>query len=286
MMQTRPLHRDFGVEVIDVDVMNLTEQGAIDEVRSALDEHQLLLFRCADHVPPDRQVEIASWFGQVPLRLHENITDEKTGENRQWSTLENEKRNGSMRLPFHSDFTFTDSPIKVITLQAIAVPEGGSSTSFVSSLHAWSELSPDRQDFLAGKTARHVREPIEEDEDLPQLVGEYPVRFEHPRTGQPVLLVTEYHTTEILDISRDESNELLAELFAEMYLPERIYVHPWHQYDFLIWDNLAVQHARQEVADISKGPRVLQRAAVNEVSYAELIERARRRQSGAQLQST
>jgi hypothetical protein len=57
-----------------------------------------------------------------------------------------------------------------------------------------------------------------------------------------------------------------------------VYVHDWQLHDFVIWDNLAVQHARLAEAAIADGARALQRVTINEVTYPELIERAREQQ--------
>lgn len=40
------------------------------------------------------------------------------------------------------------------------------------------------------------------------------------------------------------SAELLKELFATLYAAERRYEHIWRRGELVIWDNLAIQHAR------------------------------------------
>jgi taurine dioxygenase len=40
------------------------------------------------------------------------------------------------------------------------------------------------------------------------------------------------------------SAELLKELFATLYAAERRYEHIWRRGALVIWDNLAIQHAR------------------------------------------
>jgi len=268
------LHPDFGVEVHDVELLNPTVDE-IDELRAALDEHQLLLFR-QGRIPPERHVEIVSWFGTP--------TDD-SGDGKRWSVLHNQDRAGSMRLPFHSDFTYTDSPVKLISLHAIELPPGGASTSYVSGVAGWAMLAPDRQETLAPMVVRHsYRSRLSH--DLPDFVTEHPLRFAHPRTGRPVLFVTEHHAERILELDPEGSARVLAELFAHLYAAERVYVHRWKLHDLVVWDNLAVQHARTEEADIADGARALQRVSVNDVTYAELIARASEQQRHRELQST
>jgi taurine dioxygenase len=279
----------MGAEVVDFDVLAPTPWGQVEELKGALDEYQLLLFRCGQPIPPDRQVEITSWFGPPA---------DNAGTGRLWSVLHNDDDAGRRKLPFHSDFTYTDSPIKIISLHAIELPPGGSSTSFASGVHAWATLPPDRQQLLAGMTLRHRHIPTvgvggspeaadEPDHPLQppkEFVAEHPVRLVHPRTGQPVLFVTEYHADRVHEVDPEESDRLLREILAHMYEPENVYVHRWQLYDFLIWDNLALQHARRDEAVIVDGPRAMQRVALNEVTYPELIDRAWQQQKRRALQ--
>jgi taurine dioxygenase len=265
-MRIRRLHHDLGAEVRDVDLLHTTTDE-IDELRGALDEYELLLFR-SGRIPPERHVEITEWFG-TPA--------EDSGEGRRWSVLHNENRAGSMRIPFHSDFTYTDAPIRLISLHAVELPPGGSSTSYVSGTAGWASLPAERQRQLSGLTVRHsYRSRISD--DLPDFEADHPLCRLHPRTGRPILFVTEHHAERIVDLDADESDRVLLELFAHLYAPQHVYVHEWRLHDLLVWDNLAVQHARTEEADPALGARALQRVSVNDVTYAELIERARERQ--------
>lgn len=273
-MRFRRLHEDFGVEVIDFDVLTGTADDDIEELQRALDEHQLLLFRRGEKITPERQVEISSWFGPPA---------DNAGDGQLWSVLRNEDPGGRRQLAFHSDFTYTDVPIKVISLHAIELPPASTTTSFVSSLHAWDTLPPDRQQLLSGMTLRHVYAPAYRENSL-EYVADHPIRLPHPRTGRPVLLVTEHHAERIHEVDRDESDRLLAELFAHLYAPERVYVHQWELYDLLVWDNVALQHARREAADLADGPRAMQRVAMNEATFAELTARAWEQQRRRQLE--
>lgn len=265
-MRVRKLHPDFGVQVLDFDVLRAAASQELEELRGVLDRHQLLLFRCGRRIPPERQVEISSWFGPVVSN---------GGDGQLWSVLRNEEAAGRVRLAFHSDLSYTGSPIQGISLHAIEVPTGGTSTSFVSGVHAWSTLPPDRQQLLGTMTLRHQLSSKLYG-DWPEFIADHPVKLLHPRTGQPVLYVTEHHAQRIHELAADESGSMLAELFAHLYAPGHVYTHHWERYDLLMWDNLAIQHARCEEADVTAGPRAMQRVALSDVSFDELLERARR----------
>ena len=288
-MRFARLHDAMGAEVLDFDVLAPDIAGQVEDLKGALDEYQLLLFRGGQPIPPDRQVEMTSWFGPPA---------DNAGTGQLWSVLHNDDDAGRRKLPFHSDFTYTESPIKIISLHAIELPAGGSSTSFASGVHAWATLPPDRQQLLTGMTLRHRHiptvgvggsrqtgdEPAHPLQPPKEFVAEHPVRLLHPRTGQPVLFVTEYHADRVYEVDPEESDRLLREILGHMYEPDNVYVHRWQLYDFLIWDNLALQHARQDAADIEAGPRAMQRVALNEVTYPELIARAWQQQKRRELQ--
>jgi taurine dioxygenase len=267
-MRLRSLHPDFGVEVLDFDLHRNATAAQIDELRAAVDEHQLLLIRGCGRVSPDRHVEICSWFGP-PM---------DTGTGSLCSVLQNEDAAGSMKLPFHADFTYTDFPIRIITLQAIDVPPDGTTTSFASGIRGWATLPGDLQEMLAPMTLRHRHVGSKGvPADWPVFFADHPIRKPHPRTGRPILFVTEHHADWIHEMDPPKSREMLRRLFDHLYDPAHIYTHRWQLNDFVVLDNLAVQHARIETADLAKGKRALQRVAVNEVSLADLIARARQR---------
>jgi len=72
----------------------------------------------------------------------------------------------------------------------------------------------------------------------------------HPRTGRPILYVSQMMTTHIEDLSPDESEQLLDDLFDVLYAPDNSVEHDWRPGDLVVWDNLATQHARGKVTQI------------------------------------
>jgi len=272
-MRFRPLHPDLGAEVLDFDVQRGGTPEEIAELRRAYDRYSLLLFRDGGRVAPERHVEIASWFGPPgPV--------DNSGSGDFVSVLQNEEDAGRLQLPFHSDLTYTDCPIKAICLHAIALPENGTSTTFVSGRVAWKKLPEDLQDELADKTLLHLY-ISRISYGWPDFEAEHPVRLIHPRTGEPVLFVTEHHAERILELDEARSRQLLDRLFATLYATEARYEHEWQLDDLLMWDNLAIQHARTAESCPSEGTRALQRVALAEIGLPELIEQARQRQRAA-----
>lgn len=271
-MDFRPLHPDFGVEVLGFATQHGGSSAEIAELQAAYDRHSILLFRGGGRISHERHVEIASWFG--PPSPVDN-----SGKGNFVSVLHNKDAAGSLQLPFHSDLTYTDEPIKAICLQAIELPRQPTSTTYVSNFAAWKHLSPERQHALEGLTLRHVHISNVKEYDWPPFIADHKLKFTHPRNGRPLLLCTEHHATRILELEEAESRALIDELFAHEYAPQRQYEHIWQLDDLLMWDNLAVQHARREHSDIAGGARVLQRVALCEITLQESIDRARAQQA-------
>jgi taurine dioxygenase len=265
-MRISPLAQGFGAEVSEFDVQH---GGTADEIarlqRAYLDRH-LIVFRGEGPITPERQIEITRWFGPV---LAEGGVP--------WTVLDNVEPSGSYVLPFHSDITFFEFPLEGISLYPQALPPGGTSTTYVSNAVAWRALPPALQDELKDRKCRHYYES-EGQIDLGFPVFEYwhPVRMRHPETGEPLLFVTEHHVDRIEGLSDERCGEVLRQLFAVLYAPERRYEHVWSEGDLLIWNNLAVQHARTEAADPSRGKRVMRRVQLGKIGFMEQLEQLKR----------
>jgi alpha-ketoglutarate-dependent taurine dioxygenase len=62
-------------------------------------------------------------------------------------------------------------------------------------------------------------------------------------------------------MSPEDSEALLDELFDHMYADENVYTFEWKQGDFIIWDNIAMQHARPDLR-AEDAPRTLRKTLV------------------------
>ena len=242
------------------------------QLRDAYDRYSMLLLHAGGRLSHARHIEIASWFGPpAPV--------DNSGKGDFVSVLHNRDPAGSMQLPFHCDLTYTDEPIKAICLQAIELPGSPTSTTYVSNVAAWRHLSPEWRAQLEDLTLRHVHISQVKEYDWPPFIADHPLKFPDPRTGEPMLLATEHHATRILELEEDASRATLEQLFAHIYAPERQYDHVWQLHDVMMWNNLAVQHARREASDFAGGPRALQRVALCEWTLQESIDRARAKQA-------
>ena len=77
--------------------------------------------------------------------------------------------------------------------------------------------------------------------------AEHPVLWDHPRTGAPTVYVSAMQTDSIVGLPERESEALLVALWDRLYEPGNVYTHRWEVGDLVVWDNVSVQHARDDV---------------------------------------
>jgi taurine dioxygenase len=275
-MKIQPLPQGFGAEVKDFDVQQGRSPRDVADLQAAYSRWNLLIFRNCGRLAPERQVEITGWFGKIGANSDE--------QGRPWTVIHNDNATGSALLPFHSDITFFPHPLEGISLHPQALPNVETSTTFVSNAVAWDALSADLKREVQDLRGRHYyASAAEMGMDWPVLEYWHPVRLEHPKTGRPLLFVTEHHVDRISDVGESRSAELLCDLFATLYSPERRYEHVWRLGDLTIWDNLAIQHARTRESAPSDGVRALQRVAIGEHGFREQLRLAQSRAGAREL---
>ncbi len=234
------------------------------------EEHLVLVFRGHDS-PSDAElvrfarpfgdlVKGTEWFGDIvefpeilPItnRIGEDGIALGTG--------------GAAEFPWHADYSYVPRPGKESFLDAVELPAHPPATCFCSQYvaletlpaalaaplrgrsahHSITEYEPEEgPEILAGmadKRARDERLGIERP-DYPQAV--HPVIFRHPETGREALYVSPGITRFLLDMPRDESDDLLAELHAHSTRPERVYAHEWQAGDLVVFDTVGAMHRR------------------------------------------
>jgi taurine dioxygenase len=89
---------------------------------------------------------------------------------------------------------------------------------------------------------------------------EHPVVRTHPETGERSLFVNPGFTSHVKELSRPESDNLLAFLYAHSTKPEYTVRYHWRAGDIGFWDNRATQHS--VVGDYGTQHRVIQRVTL------------------------
>jgi taurine dioxygenase len=260
-MQITPLPQGFGARIDGFDIHQGREADDIARLQRAYRDHHLLVFPGDGRFGPERQIEIAGWFGP--------IVDEN-GDG--WTVLDNAEASGSDVLLFHSDIEFLPVPLMGLTLYPQELPPYETSTTFISTELAWRSLPKALQAELHDCTAIHH---YRTEEGFIDYNISHPVRMIDPTTGEPLLYVSEFHVVEIDGLAEGRSAQVLPQLFAALYAPDRKYEHFWREGDLLVWNNRTVQHARTEVAELARGKRVMRRVQLGETGYVEQVEKLR-----------
>lgn len=182
---------------------------------------------------------------------------------------------GNTELLFHNDIPFVPAPYLGGSLHALDVAETGAPpTRFVSAFSAWERLSEETRAKVEGLMALHVRGHLLGRRTTLGDLGPGDPCCVHPAvgrqqgSGRPYLFVNMDMTAQFTALSGAESDALLEELFACLYDPAHIYDHHWQAGDFVVWDNLAVQHARAAFGD---APRTLQRCSIATLGYWQQV---------------
>lgn len=257
--ELRPLV-PFGIEIAR-DLAKPLDESDQAELRALMARHKLLLFR-NQSFEEAAQVAVLSALGRV------------LGSRGEYREISSDGNLGAGPLAFHSDLAFTEEPFKYLSLHALAVNDGESWTDFASGTRVLEPMAPDLRARLEGHEARTVISLVQSHRAvaydnpafLPQQVR--PSIIPHPNTGEPILYISEMQAARIEGLAQADSDALLAELFAALYAPGNVYRHHWHNGDFVIWDNIALQHARCDLAGMV--PRRLRRVAVADKSFFEL----------------
>jgi taurine dioxygenase len=251
---TRPLSEALGTEVLDVDLTAHLDDSTASGLRQLFASRSLLLFRGQDLTAADQR-RFVETLGPISTALLPPVTDDNAEGN---FYLSNDYADGRGELQPHSDHCFLDRPLWGISLYAMAVPDSGGETVYSSAAAACGHLPQDIMRTAVGKHAVHIyraRKRLGDgirDPNLPdELIAQHPVIWTHPVTRVPVLYVNPMMTTSITELQQDESERLLEQLLEFVIHPSLTYCHTWQERDFIVWDNIALLHRRNNY-DASK----------------------------------
>jgi taurine dioxygenase len=230
------------------------DDATVAQLRDAFDRHGVLVFRDVDVSAEEQQYLCGLLVGDRPPA---DRTEAEANAHLYSTRISNKDEDGnapSGRLLFHADGMWSENPQELLSLYGEQVEPPSVPTVFVSAVRAWAQLPDDLRARLDGRTAVHAtgqrdRGGYGAGELLePQRTAERsratPIPMSHPRTGEPVLYVSQMMTTHVEGLAPDESEKLLEEAFAVLYAPENTYEHDWREGDLVVWDNIATQHAR------------------------------------------
>jgi taurine dioxygenase len=253
----------FGARV-DLDLCDEASETTVDDVRTLFDRKHLLFF-ANQRLSFADQVRVSGWFAPVLDETKQSFVsvDPDVGGL------------GSGRLAFHSDLSCTPHPLLGLSLHAVEVTDDATSTVFVNAVAAAASLPADLRAAIDGRQVMQLwplslsdrQRSSSAPQDWPG--AEHPVLLHHPRSGELVLYLNENHTDRIVELDDDVSEALIQQLFSHLYSGAHSYEHRWRNGDFIVWDNIALQHGRPALPlGVS---RTLRRVELGAHDYAELM---------------
>lgn len=267
------LGKACGAEIRGVDLKHPLSASAVERVQKAWDEHLVLVFRGQD-VTQEDQLRFAANFGALGARKQapDHLRDRTEGVlqlDPKILLVSNIKLEGvpigafgDGDMWFHIDSGYTQRPYKYTFLYGVELPSRGGNTLFANMYKAYESVPEALKQKLAGRKALHIHEykrtaKVDINTDISDSPHWFqPIFITHPRTGKKSLFVDRLMTARIEGVSAEESDDILAQLYDIGETPEFIYEHEWQVGDFVMWDNLALIHAR---TDFDRGERRLMR---------------------------
>jgi taurine dioxygenase len=267
-VELRDLPGPLGTEVRGVDLHAVLRDNEVAQLLDAFDRRHLLLVR-EQVLSGEEQVRLCRHFGPISPESRDG-----------YGYVSNVHPQGILQegaIRFHADLAFTDDPVHAISLHAQEVPSAGAPTLFADATGVLDRMPSSLRTQLESHSIVNVydftlptdRRMRERDVAPGSPMVQRPMVAPHPRTGVPVLNANALQTDRVVGLPDDESEALLAELFAVLYAPDNVLQLDWEVGDLVIWDNLAIQHERPDFP--TREARTMQRVCIHDKSLVDLV---------------
>ena len=263
-LDVTPQGATLGAEVSGVDLCADLGDDVIAEIRRALLDYKVLVFR-NQPLTSAQHVAFARRFGE--LEIHPFITG--NSEHPELVRFEKGADVGGFENGWHHDVTWREVPSMGAILHAVRVPPTGGDTLFSDMGAAYDGLDDDLRARIDDMFAVHdfaiafgrqVPEGKQEEFRKRYPLARHPVVCTHPETGRKLIFVNCYFTSHIEGLDDDESRELIVRLAAQAAVVEYQFRVRWADDTVVFWDNRSVQH--YAASDYYPDVRVMERASI------------------------
>ncbi|MEM1065519.1 MAG: TauD/TfdA family dioxygenase [Pseudomonadota bacterium] len=258
-IEIRPLTPAFGVDVLGVDLNDVTEDYLFPKIRTLFEDYSALLFR-AQEMTPETHMRLAKLFGPVEDRKSD---ERKPGEEMAIPEVSNVREDGTTsgemdlhtlnlkaNFLWHSDSTFLPVPALVNILSAQIVTTEGGATELASTRAAWAAMPEALKSKVEGRGIwhrySHSRRQISAELAALPMFNKWADQhwksvWPNPVHGREALYIAS-HAFQVDGYSEADSQRLIDELIAFCTQPHFVYAHSWQVGDVLLWDQRAVLH--------------------------------------------
>lgn len=253
-LETRRLSNQVGLEILGMDLSKPITSERSAELRHALAENHILLFRNCQLSLQD-QLNLTAAFGTP--EPNDSVAHMRHPDNDGVIIITNHRADGAKSRTgqmWHSDHSFALQPTMGSLLYARQLPDVGGDTVFANMYTPFENFSEAMKNMLRNLWAVHDlmysylqlygmpdAERVKRIESHDPPVAQ-PVVMRHPETGREALYVSELVTTAFVGMTKEESKPLLEQLFKASVSYENTYRHKWQKDDLIIWDNRCTIH--------------------------------------------
>ena len=248
-----------GAIVTGIDLSMQLSHELVAELRRHWLQHKVLIFP-EQNLNVTQLVTFSKYFGEIGedpffgnIDEHENVAAIQRSA---------EEKTPIFAEVFHSDWSFLRIPPAGTLLYGIKIPPIGGNTLFANQVMAYDALPDgllDRADRLIAIHSAELgyapdgaygKKDRENGRTMNILFSEkaretceHPLVRTHHETGGKALYSSAAYIQGFAGLEKQESDELLSELYAHQVKKEFVYSHSWQKDMLVMWDNRAVLHA-------------------------------------------
>ena len=277
-IQITPLSEAGGAAITGLDLSETLSPNQTEAIRQAFHEYGMIVIR-DQVIENDDQIRFCDAIGGTATRGKPADQRAQDGDASYGGAVhlvtnltEDGKPLGSFgdgEVWFHHDGSFKEIPYAATVLYGIAVTSTGGETVFANMYMAYDRLPTSTKRRIDMLQALNIYDyattgRVDLDQDISGINHWiHPMVIRHPDTGRKALYISPLITARIEGIPQDESDDLLAELFAFVDDTDIQFDHKWRVGDLAMMDNRCMTHARR---DFPAGePRMLRRTMVEGV---------------------
>ncbi len=263
IVKIKPISPTFIAEIEGVDVRTITTQD-FDRIYQAWLDFGVLRLRNQPLNEDELQTFSARFgpLGEIPMGRLPDKARAKI-KNRYVTQLSNIIVDGkpigglgNAEATWHSDMTYIDIPPPASVLLAVEIPAQGGDTYFADQNAAYDALPDELQRRVQELTIKHNAahtsvgglragfKSFDDPRDAPGAV--HPIVMTHEETGKRALYLGRREWACIPELSLEDSEALLDELWSYAALDDNVWRQQWQADDLIIWDNRRVLHRRDD----------------------------------------
>ena len=253
----------MGAEITGVDIKDLSD-SVFQTIRDTFADHGVIFFRDQDTTEADH-IAFAERFGEININRFFAAHPEHPQIALVAKDVDQKDNIGG---GWHTDHSYDHEPALGSVLVARELPESGGDTMFASMYTAYETLPDALKDKIEGRTAIHSGKHIFGEgpdsyynssdagthDDGTNRIGnsavaellkdpEHPMVIKHPLSGKKALYVNPAFTREVVGMGKQESEELLSELYTHVFTGNAFqHRFEWQPGSIAMWDNRSTWH--------------------------------------------